>query len=130
LRKIKKTPYYSISSKKQQRIRGLNIDELLPLLAEGASLILNILSVIQEKDKWIYFYGCLPVFSHAASDKTAFKMISSSFIITGGCRNIDIENVFHVSKRSIIRNCQKYSEFGAEGFIPVFKCQVQTPIKI
>ena len=44
-------------------------------------------------------------------------MISSSFINTGVCRNIDIANVFHVSKRSIIRNCQKYSEFGAEGFI-------------
>ena len=30
---------------------------------------------------------------------------------------IDIENVFHVSKRSIIRNRQKYSRFGTEGFI-------------
>ena len=93
------------------------MDELLPLLPEGASQISNILSVIQENDKWIYFHGCFPVFSHAASDKAAFRMISSSFIITGACRNIDIENVFHVSKRSIIRNCHKYNEFGVEGFI-------------
>ncbi|MEA3347004.1 MAG: hypothetical protein U9Q21_02815 [Candidatus Auribacterota bacterium] len=93
------------------------MDELLPLVPEGASQISNILSVIQEKDKWTYFYGSFPVFSHAASDRAAFRMISSSFINTGICRNIDIENVFHVSKRSIIRNCHRYSEFGAEGFI-------------
>lgn len=93
------------------------MDELLPLLPEGASRISNILSVVQENDRWIYFHSCFPIFSHAASDKAAFRMISSSFINTGVCRNIDIANVFHVSKRSIIRNCQKYSEFGAEGFI-------------
>ena len=93
------------------------MDELLPLLPEGASRVSNNLSVIQENDKWIYFHSCFPVFSHAVSDKAAFRLISSSFINTGVCRNIDIENVFHVSKRSIIRNCHKYSEFGAEGFI-------------
>ena len=95
--------------------------EILPLLPEGASQISNILSVIQENDKWVYFHGSFPVFTHLASDKAAFRMISSSFIISGACRNIDIEKVFHVSKRSIIRNCKKYIEFGSEGFIGIDK---------
>ena len=92
------------------------MDELLPLIPECASQISNNLSVIQENERWIYFHCCFPVFSHAATDNRAFRMISSSFIITGICRNIDIENTFHVSKRSIIRNCEKYRTHGSDGF--------------
>ena len=92
------------------------MDELLPLLPDGASEISNNLSVVNRDDRWVYFHGGLPVFSHSASDKRAFRMITSSFIHSGVCRNIDIQRTFNVSKSSVIRNYKKYVEKGSDGF--------------
>lgn len=94
------------------------MDELLPIIPHGASEIAGSLSVVFENERWIYFHGGLPVFSHMASDIRAFKMISSMFINDGICRNKDIQRVFGVSKRSIIRNCKKYREKGTDAFYP------------
>lgn len=92
------------------------MDELLHLIPHGASTISNNLSVISEEDMWTYFHGGLPVFSHHASDNRAFRMITSSFILEGICRNVDIERVFNVSKTSVIRNCKKYKLGGSDAF--------------
>ncbi|KAF0118882.1 MAG: hypothetical protein FD151_2097 [bacterium] len=95
------------------------MDELLPIIPEGASQISNNLSVIQENDEWTYFHGCLPIFSHRVLDRNAFRMITSSFILSGVCRNVDIEKTFKVSKSSVIRNCRRYAESGSQGFTGV-----------
>ena len=95
------------------------MEELLPLIPHGASIISGNLSVIQEEDRWIYFHGGLPVFFHNSSDTRAFRMISSSFICEGVCRNVDIEKVFNVSKTSVIRNCKKYKLDGSNAFYRV-----------
>ena len=92
------------------------MDELLPLIPHGATVISNNLSVIRQEDKWIYFHGCLPIFLHSPSDNKAFRIITSSFIVSGACRNVDIERAFNVSKSSIIRNCKKYELGGSSAF--------------
>ena len=92
------------------------MDEILPLIPYGASQIANNLSVVFENDQWTYYHGSLPVATHAASDKKFFRMITSSFILNGVCRNCDIVRVFNVSKSSVIRNCKKYEIHGSDAF--------------
>jgi DNA invertase Pin-like site-specific DNA recombinase len=92
------------------------MDELLPLIPCGATYISHNLSIINEAQRWTYFHGGLPVFSHDYNDKKAFRLISSSFILEGVCRNIDIENAFGVSKSSVIRNCNKLRNEGPDAF--------------
>jgi transposase len=92
------------------------MDEILPLIPYGASKISNNLSVVFENDEWTYYHGALPVATHAAEDKRFFRMITSSFIINGACRNCDIIRVFNVSKSSVIRNCEKYAAHGSDAF--------------
>ena len=93
------------------------MDELLPLIPHGASEITNKLSVILENGKWIYMYYGLPIYSHKNSDKISFRMITSSLIINGSCRNIDIQRTFNVSKSSVIRNCKKFNTEGSDAFL-------------
>ncbi len=92
------------------------MDELLPLIPYGATEISAIISVVNQNDIWTYFHGGLPVFRHDANDKKAFKMITSSFINQGLCRNIDIQKSFNVSKTSIIRNCKRFKKDGPAAF--------------
>lgn len=92
------------------------MDELLPLIPYGATEISDVISVVNQNDTWTYFHGGLPVFRHDANDKKAFKMITSSFIDQGLCRNVDIQNSFNVSKSGIIRNCKKFKKDGPAAF--------------
>ena len=92
------------------------MDELLPLIPYGATYISHNLSIINENERWTYFHGGLPVFSHDYNDKRAFRLITSSFILEGVCRNIDIENAFGVSKSSVIRSCNKLRNEGPDAF--------------
>jgi hypothetical protein len=92
------------------------MNTILPLIPHGASRISENLSVINENDKWIYYHGVFPVFSHFANDIKTFRMITSSFIDSGVCKNIDIIRVFNVSKSSVIRNNNKFQENGSKAF--------------
>ena len=92
------------------------MNEILPLIPHGATRISNNLSVICENNEWTYYHGGLPVATHAASDTRFFKMITSSFILNGVCRNVDIMQAFNVSKSSVIRNFKKYSAHGSDAF--------------
>ena len=92
------------------------MNEILPLIPYGATKIANNLSVFYENDEWTYFHGYFPVARHAASDTRFFRMITSSFILNGACRNADIIRVFNVSKSSVIRNCKKFAAHGSDAF--------------
>ncbi len=92
------------------------MNEVLPLIPHGATIISNLLSVVNKDDTWTYFHGGLPVFSHEANNKNTFRFITSSFISQGICRNVDIKNTFKVTKSSVIRNCNKFKNEGADGF--------------
>ncbi len=92
------------------------MNEILPLIPYGATRISNNLSVVFENNQWTYYHGGLPVAMHVASDVRFFKMITSSFILNGVCRNVDIMRAFNVSKSSVIRNLQKYKAHGSDAF--------------
>lgn len=99
------------------------MEEILPYIPDGASVIAPNLTVIRREEKWAYMHGMLPVFSHAVTDNQAFRMITSSFILEGVCRNVDIQRVFGVSKSSVIRNCKRYTEKGSGAFVKRAGCK-------
>jgi len=92
------------------------MDELLPLIPHGASKITEKLSVICENGQWSYMYCGLPICSHHDSDRRYFRLISSSLVLNGVCRNVDIQKAFNVSKSSVIRSCKKFAAKGSDAF--------------
>ena len=89
---------------------------LLPLIADGATRISDLISVARENDQWIYFCGAQPVFHHAESDSPSFRMFTAQLICQGACRQVEIVRAFGVSKNSVIRSVEKYRAGGAKAF--------------
>jgi transposase len=89
---------------------------LLPLIADGATRISDLISVVRENGQWIYFCGAQPVFQHAEGDRRAFRMFTAQLICQGACRQVDIVRSFSVSKNSVIRSVNKYHARGVEAF--------------
>ncbi len=95
---------------------AFSMQEILPLIPHGANKISDNLSVVNKNKEWVYFHGCFPIFNHSENDIKSFRMISSSFINNGICKNRDIIKIFNVSKSSVIRNSQKFKENGSSAF--------------
>ena len=89
---------------------------LLPLIADGATRVSDLISVTRENGQWIYFCGAQPVFHHAESDSSSFRMFTAQLICQGGCRQVDIVRAFGVSKNSVIRCVNKYRTGGVKAF--------------
>jgi transposase len=89
---------------------------LLPLIADGATRISNLISVVRENGQWIYFCGVQPVFRHAEGDRRAFRMFTAQLICQGACHQVDIVRSFGVSKNNVIRSVNKYRAGGVEAF--------------
>jgi hypothetical protein len=81
---------------------------LLPLIADGATRISDVISVVREKGQWTYFCGVQPVFQHAENDCRSFSMFTAQLICQGACRQVDLVRAFGVSKNSVIRSVAKY----------------------
>ena len=88
----------------------------MPLIADGATRISNLISVVREDGQWIYFCGAQPVFQHAEGDRRAFRMFTAQLICQGACRQVDIVRSFGVSKNNVIRSVNKYRAGGVEAF--------------
>jgi hypothetical protein len=88
----------------------------LPLLADGATRISDLISVARENDQWIYFCGAQPVFHHAERDAHSFRMFTAQLVCQGACRQVDIVRAFGVSKNSVIRSVNKYRAGGVKAF--------------
>ncbi|NOQ46322.1 MAG: hypothetical protein GQ559_06575 [Desulfobulbaceae bacterium] len=101
---------------KQQEEEGAIAQQILPFLAPGATTINHLISVSRDDDIWTYFHGGLPVYSHQAGDQNMFRFITSQFIVTGSCRQIEIIKTFGISKSSVIRFANKLRNEGAESF--------------
>jgi len=71
---------------------------------------------MNQGDKWTYFLGCYPLYSHDADDNRMFRIITSQLIDAGLCRQIEILNTFGVSKSSVARSLRKYRADGIEAF--------------
>jgi hypothetical protein len=89
---------------------------LLPLIADGATRISDLISVVRENGQWIFFCGAQPVFQHAENDRCSFRMFSAQLICQGVCRQADIVRAFGVSKNSVIRSVNKYRAGGISAF--------------
>ena len=90
--------------------------QILPMLPAGSNSITDTLSVVNEKGQWIYFQGCLPVFTHDAADHRTFQMFAGQLAANGHCKLVDIERVFGVPAISVKRMVKRYREGGCKAF--------------
>jgi len=90
--------------------------QILPLIPRGATEINGLVSVWRDEERWTYFVGTYPIYSHRKTDQRMFRMITSQMIESGACRQIDIQRIFGVSKSSVIRSLNKLRTGGAEAF--------------
>ncbi len=103
---------------------------LLPLIAEDATRISDLISIVQRDGKWFYFCGTQPVFQHAQDDLQSFRMFTSQLCEQGACKQAEIISAFGVSKSSVLRSVKKYREESVEGFFQprrVRAASVMTP---
>jgi hypothetical protein len=89
---------------------------LLPLVADGATRISDVISVVRENGQWTYFCGVQPVFQHAENDGRSFRMFTAQLICQGACRQVDIVRAFGVSKNRVIRSVDTYRTGGVNAF--------------
>ncbi|MHC1727574.1 MAG: hypothetical protein AB9866_31055 [Syntrophobacteraceae bacterium] len=89
---------------------------ILPMIPHGATEINHQVCVWRNEDRWTYFLGAHPIYSHEANDRRMFRMITSQMIDSGACRLVDILRTFGVSKSSVIRSLKKLRTEGPEGF--------------
>jgi transposase len=89
---------------------------ILPMIPPGATEINHRVCVWRNEDRWTYFLGTHPIYSHGASDHRMFRLVTSQLIDTGACRLVDVLQTFGVSKSSAIRSLNKLRSEGSEGF--------------
>ncbi|HLN30680.1 MAG TPA: hypothetical protein VK395_23265 [Gemmataceae bacterium] len=89
---------------------------LLPLIADGATRINDVISVVRKNGQWTYFCGVQPVFQHAESDRRSFRMFTAQLICQGACRQVDIVRAFGVAKNSVLRSVDTYRAGGVNAF--------------
>jgi transposase len=89
---------------------------ILPLIPSGSTKINEIVNVYREEERWTYFLGQYPVYSHNAKDHQMFKLVTAQLIESGACRQVDVLNTFGVSKSSVIRSQNKLRKGGSEYF--------------
>ncbi len=88
----------------------------MPLIADGATRISDVVSVVRENGQWTYFCGVQPMFQHAESDRRSFRMFTAQLICQGACRQVDIVRAFGVAKHSVLRSVDTYRAGGVEAF--------------
>ena len=89
---------------------------ILPMIPRGATEINNQVCVWRGEDRWTYFLGTYPIYSHGATDQPMFRLVTSQLIDSGACRQVDILSTFGVSKSSVIRSLRKLRAGGPESF--------------
>jgi len=90
--------------------------QILPLIPHGATEINGLVSVWRDEERWTYFIGTYPIYSHNKTDQRMFRLITSQMIESGACRQADVIRTFGVSKSSVIRSVNKLRKDGAEAF--------------
>ena len=89
---------------------------ILPMIPPGATEINHRVCVFRDEQRWTYFVGTYPIYSHGANNTRMFRMVTSQLIDSGVCRLVDILQTFGVSKSSVIRSLKKLRTEGPEGF--------------
>jgi len=89
---------------------------LLPFMSPGVTQINSMVSVWQDDDRWTYFLGAYPIYSHRVDDQRMFRLITAQLIESGACRQTEVIKAFGVSKSSVIRAQNKLRKGGSEAF--------------
>ena len=89
---------------------------LLPLFSDDTTAINGLISFQRMDGMIYYFHGCLPVFSHAESDKASFRLFTSQLYVDGNCKQREIVRAFGVSAISVKRAVKKYRQKGPGAF--------------
>ena len=90
--------------------------QILPLIPRGATEINGLVSVWRDEERWTYFIGTYPIYTHDKTDQRMFRLITSQLIECGACRQAHVIRTFGVSKSSVIRSVKKLRKEGAEAF--------------
>lgn len=90
--------------------------QILPLIPRGATQINGLVSVWRDEERWTYFIGTYPIYSHDKTDRRMFRLITSQMIDSGACHQVDVIRTFGVSKSSVIRSVNKLRKDGGEAF--------------
>ena len=88
----------------------------LPVFPVGSTEVTHDLAIEKKDGQVTYFYGTLPVFSHAESDIASFKMITAQFYLNGYVKQMDIVRAFGVSPITVKRAVKRFQEEGPQGF--------------
>lgn len=88
----------------------------LPLFPVGSTEVTRDLAFEKRDGQVTYFYGSLPVFSHAENDIASFKMITAQFYLNGYVKQMDIVRAFGVTPISVKRAVKRFQEEGPQGF--------------
>jgi transposase len=91
----------------------------MPLFAEGTTPITEELAFARQGEQVVYFNGHLPVFTHAASDLSSFRLFTTQLIVNGTASQGDIVRAFGVPITTVKRCCKRYKERGAAAFYKV-----------
>lgn len=110
------TPLLPFLPAKQQEEGAMAQQLMLPMIPYGATEINDKICIWRGEDRWTYFMGTHPIYSHHPSDHQMFCIITSQLIDTGACRQIEILKTFGVSKSSVDRSLRKLRAGGAKSF--------------
>ncbi len=88
----------------------------MPIFPEGVITLTPDLGVCSRDGQVTYFYGTLPVFTHASKDVKSFNMFMSQLYVSGKLKQSQIANAFGVTRISIKRAVKIYETDGPGGF--------------
>ena len=88
----------------------------LPIFPAGALEINNNLGIVCDQYTVIYYNGHLPVFSHAVSDLSSFRMFTSQLIANGSAHIAEIVRAFGISPTTVKRALRLFRANGVSGF--------------
>ena len=88
----------------------------LPIFSADVQLINGILGTATRDGVVYYFNGQMPIFQHAESDLSAFKMYVSQLYCNGNATQSELIRTFGITPSSIKRWVKRYREGSSSAF--------------
>ena len=88
----------------------------LPVFCDGVTAITNDVGYQKNENTVVYFYGTMPVFSHALEDLDSFRMIVSQLYVNGSVPQSVLSRAFQIKPLALKRWVKKYREQGPGSF--------------
>lgn len=89
---------------------------ILPILLPGETFINSFVRVLCDENRWTYFLGEYPIYSHAPSDQRMFRLTIAQLIESKVCRQSEIIKAFAIPKSNVIRAQRKLRREGPDAF--------------